>query len=376
MHPCDSFQHDSDMPLGKPFIFICGSDDFLVSRVAKARFNELVKEVPDEFSRETINGFSNNIEEVESAIRSFRESIQTVSMFGGKRLVWLKDVSFFADSVTGRADGTLKLVEELQLLLTKVNPEETLVLISAAPVDRRRSFLKWCEKNAEYILVGGDSNNEEEMFRSVIRTEASQQGVSFTPEAEDLLLAKIGNNTRLLTEEIHKLASYAGEKTPVTEEMVAELSPNAAESDFFESTEAFFSGDLKWTLAAFRRHFFSGGNARPILASLQNRNRLLLQLRVLMDAGLVRVGTRGVDLREASEAYAQYYCGVAEKNTYNIFTQHPFYLKKLANGGRIPALRRLIDNQQEFIRAFEEIISRSDEQEEVLCEMSVRCLSN
>jgi DNA polymerase-3 subunit delta len=41
----------------------------------------------------------------------------------------------------------------------------------------------------------------------------------------------------------------------------------------------------------------------------------------------------------------------------------------------MPGLRRLIDNQQEFIRAFEEIIRRPNEQEAVLRDMAVRCLA-
>ena len=61
-----------------------------------------------------------------------------------------------------------------------------------------------------------------------------------------------------------------------------------AEGDFFEAAEAFFSGDLKWTLAALHRHFFSGGDARPVIAALQNRNRILLQVRALVDAGAVQ----------------------------------------------------------------------------------------
>ncbi len=48
---------------------------------------------------------------------------------------------------------------------------------------------------------------------------------------------------------------------------------------------------------------------------------------------------------------------------------------KLANAGRLPTLRRLIDNQREFLNAFEEIVRRPSEQEEVLRDMAVRCLS-
>ncbi len=54
----------------------------------------------------------------------------------------------------------------------------------------------------------------------------------------------------------------------------------------------------------------------------------------------------------------------------------PWYLGKLAGSAQAkPTLRRLIDNQQEFITAFEEIVQRPHEQEEVLREMTVRCLA-
>ena len=99
----------------KRFIFICGADDFLVNRVGKDRYAQLSEEITDEFSRETLSGFANNVGEVEAAVNRFRESVQTVSMFGGRRLVWLKDVNFLADTVTGRSESTLSCVEALQL---------------------------------------------------------------------------------------------------------------------------------------------------------------------------------------------------------------------------------------------------------------------
>lgn len=131
---------------GQNFIFICGADDFLVGRLGQTRFATLAAEVTDEFSREVLSGFAGNVGEVEAAINRFRESVQTVAMFGGRRVLWLKDVNFLADTVTGRAESTLQLVEDLQQILAAVNPADTAVLITAAPVDRRRSFPKWCEK--------------------------------------------------------------------------------------------------------------------------------------------------------------------------------------------------------------------------------------
>jgi DNA polymerase-3 subunit delta len=360
----------------KKFTFICGADDFLVGRVGKERFEALAAEVPDEFSREVINGFAANVSEVEGAVNRFREAVQTVSMFGGRRVVWLKDVNFLADTVTGRAESTLKLVEDLQQILETVIPEETAVLITAAPLDRRRSFPKWCEKNAAFSLVGGDGDNASEALAGVALAEAQSLGAGFAPGAVELLLAKVGANTRLIVEETRKLSAYAGAEAMIEESHVAELTPNVAEGDFFEAAEAFFSGDLKWTLAALQRHFFTGGDARPVISALQNRNRILLQVRALIDAGEARLGARGLDgLPRAAGTFGSRFVGATEKSSYNLFTQNPWYVGKLAGSAKLPNLRRLIDNQHEFIAAFEEIIRRPNEQEEVLREMAVRCLS-
>jgi DNA polymerase-3 subunit delta len=113
-----------------------------------------------------------------------------------------------------------------------------------------------------------------------------------------------------------------------------------------------------------------------VISALQNRNRILLQVRALVDAGDARVGPRGVDgLQRAAGSYATRFTGATEKSSFNLFTQNPWYVGKLAGSAKLPNLRRLIDNQQEFIAAFEEIIRRPNEQEEVLREMAVRCLA-
>ena len=363
------------MAVARPFTFLCGADDLLVGRLARERFDALAAEVPDEFAREVVNGFAGNVGEVAAAVNRFREAVQTVAMFGGRRLIWLKDVNFLADSVTGRAEGTLRAVEDLQQVLAAVNPEETLVLVSASPVDRRRSFPKWCEKQAEFTLVGGDGEAGGDALAAVARAEAQGLGTRFEPGAVELLLAKVGANTRLLVEEVNKLAAYAGEGEAITEAHVAELTPNAAEGDFCESAQAVFRGDLRRTPAALGRHFFAGGDARPVISALQNRNRILLQVRALLDAGEVRLGPRGLDgMPRAAAAFGRHFTGATEKSSFNLFSQNPWYVGKLAGGARLPSLRRLIDNQREFLHAFAEIIRRPDEQEAVLRDLAVRCL--
>ena len=72
---------------------------------------------------------------------------------------------------------------------------------------------------------------------------------------------------------------------------------------------------------------------------------------------------------------ARFGAAASEKSSYNVFAQNPWYLGKLAGTGRLPTLRRLIDNQQDFISTFAEIVRRPQEQEEVLRDLAVRCLA-
>ena len=198
----------------KNFVFICGPDDFIVNREGKERFDALVAEAQaDDFSREVVSGFAANVDEVETAVNRFRDAVQTVPMFGGKRVVWFKDMNFLADTVTGRAEGTLKQVEALQDLLEKAKADEVTIVITAAPVDRRRAFAKWCEANGDFTLAGGDAESAGEGLAMVAIAEAKRiRNATFgTRNALELLRQKAGANTRLLTEETRKLATYAGE---------------------------------------------------------------------------------------------------------------------------------------------------------------------
>ena len=364
----------------KNFMLICGPDDFIVGRLGKERYEALATEAgADDFSREIINGFAGNVDEVEVAVNRFRDAVQTVPMFGGKRVVWFKDINFLADSVTGRAEGTLKQVEALQELLEKVNADEVAIIMTAAPVDRRRSFPKWCEANSDFTLAGGDSEEAGEQLAAIVLAEARAAGATFGSGAIELLLQKVGANTRLLTEETRKLANYAGEGGVIEEAHVEELTPNFAEGDFFAAADRFFAGDLPGTLAELQRHFFAGGDARPIISALQNRNRILLQCRVLIDNGELRApGPYGFDKAawaRAQDVHAKHFGGDAEKSSFNLFTQNQWYVGKLVGSAKLPSLRRLIDTQQELIRVFEEIIQRPNEQEAVLRDMAVRCLT-
>ena len=362
----------------KQFTFICGDDDFLVAERGRAWFAEQTAGIEDDLSKEVIDGRAGTVAEVEAALNRFSSAVQTLSLFGERKVVWLREVNFMADTQTGRAQGTQDRLEDLKHVLEGVDPDAVAVLITAHPVDKRRGFYKWCKKTAAFTVLSAETDGDSALT-ALLQAECRPLGVTFGRGALELLVGKVGGNTRLVVEETRKLATYLGEEGGVIDEaLVHALTPNFGEADFFEAAEAFYSLKLDWALEALRRHFFTNSESRPLLANLQGRNRLMIQLRVLLDAGAIRPGGRGIsqaELDRLAKSYAAHFGGSQSKSNLNLFTQHPFYLGRLAkDAARLP-LRKLIDFQMAFTSAFEGILQRPNEQEEVCREMAVRCLS-
>lgn len=359
------------------FQLICGPDEFLVQRAGAEAWAKLKTGV-DEFSCEVINGFAGQAAEIEQAVRLFRDAVTTLDLLGNRKVVWFKDVNFLADSPVGRTKAAEAGVELMQTVLENAAPESVGILITAAPVDRRKTAYKWLNEHGDTTFIGaaeGDAGIA--LMETLARDEASRLGCTFEPSALRLLLERTDGNTRILIQEIGKLAAFAADSGGnVTEDMVEELTPNFAEGDFFEAAEMFFRRKLEPTVEAIRRHFFTGQDARPLLSSLQNRCRLLLQIRALMDAGIL--SDRGINkasLEKVSQRFSAAYAGVTEKSGFYLPSQHPFYLSQLTDSARLFSVPELLTLQLEFVEIFRRINSPSEEPEAVFRDLAVRHLA-
>lgn len=358
----------------KAFTLICGPDDFLVSRRGQELWEKMTAEITDDFGREIVDGRSGNLAEVEDALSRFVSAVQTMPMFGDRKAVWFRNISFFGDTRPGGTEGAKAAIAKLQEVLGGLEGSQLNVLLTASPFSRRsRKLVDWWKKTGEYQFLEGDGDGAS-LFGEMSR-EAEALGVSLSPDAARLLLAKINGNTRLALEEVRKLAVYLGtEGGEIRDSHVSELVPNFGEGDFFETAEAFYALDLNWTLDAIRRHFFAGYDGRPMITSLQNRNRLLIQLKVLQDARVLGDRISKNALESAAQRYSDHFGEATEKSGFNVFTQNPWYLGRLAQPLRQLKLKQLITFQGEFLNAFSSILSRPQEQEMVMRETAVRCL--
>ena len=65
---------------------------------------------------------ADNAEQAVLRIRQAKEAIQTLPFFGGEKLVWLKNVNFLADTVTGRSAAVQEALEDLKEVLERGLP--------------------------------------------------------------------------------------------------------------------------------------------------------------------------------------------------------------------------------------------------------------
>ena len=341
---------------------VLGDDDYLVRQRAREIFDELCPEFPDDLSREIIDGRADRVDEVERILSEARSAGETLSLFGGGKLVWINEANFLNQTKTGAAQGSKEALEAFKPFLENLG--ETKLIFSACPVHRSHAFVKWLQKNAIYEDVA-KNEKEDIAFRRLVQDTAKEFGVRFSNGALEYLAGKIGAHSRLGVEETKKLASYLGKDGgEITEELVIDMVPDFGEGDFFEASEAFFSGKLDWAIDAIDRHFFQGKDARPLLATLQNRNRLLIQLRVLVDGKELDPNQRlsKDQLERIGKKYQDHFSDSNEKSTLNLFSQNPWFLGRLLPLVRKFSTRRLIDLQSDLIKAFQDVLEQPKEQ--------------
>lgn len=359
------------MATEKAVHFICADDEFIADNRARELFAELSKDISDDMSKEIIQGAANNASDALKVCANTLESARTLSLFGGKKVVWLRGLNFLNDS-NGRSKDTQAALEELAQACANFNPQEVALIISASPVDKRKKAFKIFKENSDFEYF--ESSNAQDACFQLIKAEAQKLGVEISADALDALISTVAANPRMAIQELNKLATYKGFKGKIEKKDVSDIVPIFGESDFFELCSMFYEGNISAALAAIRRFFFSNKNAsaRPIISSLQRQNSMLIQIRALMDDGKLPKSERMP--RGAFESLASEYAPIyktAEKSPYNIFSQNPWYMSRLASiAARMPQ-RKLIDIQLRLSKAFEDLISRPNSDEEIVKEIFI-----
>jgi len=335
---------------------VAGKDEYLVDRDGRACFEKAKKAAGADAEAEIISGAIIQVADARTIELQFVDSVKTLSMFGGKRVIWLRNLNWVSDSAQGKSEVVKESLAEVLHAATEA-PAEIFIVISATPHDGRRKDLTSLKDAAtEFILhasaskspFGGGGDEAADAQLGLAEERFKSLGVKFERGVPETIVGLVGQSTRLVIGECEKLATYVGPGGTVKSGDVHLLVPPFGDGDFFEPIEALAARDLKWSLESLDRYFFNEDSSRPLLAALQNRIRLLIQIRTMVDSGDFRVSEAGLakgQFETASSRHGPTF-GSAAKSSANLFSQNAWYISnKVAPAAARFTLAELVDLQ-------------------------------
>lgn len=339
----------------KGISFIAGDDAGLVYASGQKEFDHLAAGL-NSFDCEVFSGQLQLAGEVSTLLQRVVESLFTTSMFWEKKVVWLKNVNFLSDTPLGRAEATQEALHKFFTHIEKLTPHSTPLLITAFPVDRRRKEYKHIEKIAHVTYCQSFKTTNDLAFYLEARVKEEAPQAILDPAAARLLAEQVRGNTQMALCELSKLLTFVAFEGRITESIVAEQVPFFGEGDFFYPVEAFFTEPLEKTLNVFEEYFYTHKELRSLLSMLENRTRLLMQLRALADAKILPFKNGRLEPAAFADLTQEYHFDTI-KTPYNLFSQNAWYLGRLVPLIVKWPLRKLVDLQLFLHQCFEETIS-------------------
>jgi DNA polymerase-3 subunit delta len=290
-----------------PIHFLAGSDEDAVKKAAADLAQKLAPEDPMNF--ETIDGRADSVDDAIKSIAKVREAIMTLPFFGGGKLVWWKAVNFFDETGVGRHASVKEALEAFLPDLQQVDGTSVTLLISALGIHRGRAFAKGLLKLAQtkaFDLPDLRKTSEDEIIFQIERR-MKAAGLRPGPGAAERFFQATGIDTAFWTQEMEKLACFAGEgKMELTADDVNKVISGSREVLIWDFCSAVLGGEAKVALAQLSALLAQDESEVGILILLAGQIRLAALAAVLRENSMLRL-TRGsftsAEVTPAGQAY-------------------------------------------------------------------------
>ena len=261
--------HQVDAYLSRPVqhrvVLVYGPDQGLVAeRAAKAAAGAGVA-VDDPFATVKMDA-----DDAAAEPGRVYEEASTVSMFGGRRLVWL------------RGSTQRNLARAVQPVLDDP-PPDALVIVEAGDLKPGSGLRKAVETSAAGMALPC-YRDEGAALDTMIDEEMREAGLTLEREARDLLKASLGGDRLASRGEVRKLALYAAGEDTVTPEHVAAIVGDASAAASDQLVDAVATGRGREAEIAMSGLLEAGTSPVALAAALQRHFQVLHRARAAMDA--------------------------------------------------------------------------------------------
>jgi DNA polymerase-3 subunit delta len=207
------------------------------------------------------------------------DSLRTLPLFGGRRLVILRDAHRLEDR-----GGAREALRDALAAYADDPAEGAVLALTAEKVDRRLKVWKAIEKAGVVVDCG---TPDAARLPARLEETAEAAGVGFEPGAAALLVELAGADLGVLEGEVEKLAAYVGPAGRISPQAVTEMleSRQIGDARVFEWVDAVAMRQPDRALTGLNRLLASGEEPLRLLALLARQVRLVWSARSLMARG-------------------------------------------------------------------------------------------
>lgn len=249
----------------KVLYLVYGPDRGLVSERAELLAKSTGVDLSDSFS--TIKLDANDL--AGDPVRLIDEAY-TVAMFGGDRLIWIRNVANQKD-----------IVANIETILREP-PEAVKLLIEAGDLKKGSGMRAAVERSPNGITLPCYADNAGAL-NALIDTTFSEAGQRLALDARHYIKEHIGGDRRASRGELEKLVLYAHGEDEITLDMARAVIGDASATSFDDVVDAVITGKLGDFDDAMQAFLGAGSNPQPLLAAAIRQFQQLDLLRSEMD---------------------------------------------------------------------------------------------
>jgi len=338
---------------GNVYLFF-GNDEYLAGLNARKQVDQLCPEAEQVLSLETIDGSVDKIDDAVAAIDQCVAAFRTLGLFGGKKVVWLRDASFLKNAVIMKNEQVKHLLSELAADLKAGLAEDQFLVITAPGIDKRSAFFKALKDVAEISEYDIPERDYEARPMALKRAVSlfKREGYSIDAAAADAFIEKVGFETRQIMSEVEKMVLYKGPEKNISLDDVQAITSAASEAIVWDFSDAVAERKLGDAIRLFRQLLFQKQTAIGLIIQLEGLFQNLLRFREYMDAGWLRMNGSRIQWSSDPEL-DDYFSEMADDPR----KMHWFRAGKFANQAAAYSVKRLAASKRLVVDTHERMVS-------------------
>lgn len=271
--------------------FYCGNDEYLVGHNARQKVDAICPKEEQSLVLEVIDGNAAKIDDAAAAVDQCIAAFRTVGLFGGKKVVWFREISFLSNAVIMKNEQVKRLLGELSSDIKAGLAADQFLVMSAPGIDKRSAFYK-VVKEAGNVSEYDIPERDYEARPVALKRAADlfkREGFTVDSAAVDGFIEKTGFETRQIMNEVEKMVLYKGADRHVTLDDVKAITSASGEAIAWDFTDAIAERRLGDAIRLFRQLLFQKQTAIGLIIQIESMFQNLLRFKEYSDAGWFRM---------------------------------------------------------------------------------------